>query len=225
MVVIFMKGEVLHIHRNIRYRLISINDTRYIVDLDYPLLVFFFPFLNWMKSHVVYKIIDENQLEQLKVIKSTDTKVGYTLLTGGLSVLGANLLEMVMDKFEISMPNVINYIILFTFTILIVFCRFHISRRNKRKLYDIVQLEKLEKIKIRFGPQNVKHFFLFLILYLGFLASSLAGIIMFIQYKNFLILFFTILFLFCFLFVNGISLFPGKNKIRMKELQNFEAAK
>lgn len=161
---------------------------------------------------------DENILEQLNVIKSTNIKMGYTLLTAGLSVLGANLLELVMDKFEITTPNVVNYIILFTFTTLIIICRFDISRRNKRKLYSIVQIEKLEKKKLRFGPQNVKHFFLILILYSGFLAFSLGGMIMFVQYKNFLILFFTIILLFCFLFINGISLFPGKNKIQMKEI-------
>lgn len=59
-----------------------------------PSLVFFFPLLNWMRPHTVYKVTDMDQLEQLKMAQGT-TKVGFgiAMFTGGLSILIANLLK------------------------------------------------------------------------------------------------------------------------------------
>ncbi|MBA4537273.1 DUF443 family protein [Bacillus aquiflavi] len=70
-----MNCEVLFVHKNIRYKIININETNYIFDQDHPFLVFFSPFLNWMKLHTVYKITDKDKIEQLA--EKNNKKVGF----------------------------------------------------------------------------------------------------------------------------------------------------
>ena len=211
-----MLSEVHFIHKNIRYRIITVYDKHYIFDLDRPFLVFFFPFLNWIKTHTIYEIKDMVQLEQLRTVESS-SKIGFgiAMFTGGLSVFLANLLEPIIFKMEIQTPTFINYIFLIFFSILVIFYRLKISRKNKEKILNVVPLKTLEEKKVRIKPQSFKHFCLIFFVYIMLLVFFLASIFMFIEFKNYFILFSFGLILFVLLILNASTLAPGKNNIKI----------
>ncbi|WP_026909135.1 DUF443 family protein [Paucisalibacillus globulus] len=211
-----MLSEVHHIHKNMRYRIIKVDNTYYIFDLDRPFLVFFFPFLNWIKTHTIYEIKDMAQLEQLRTVESS-SKIGFgiAMFTGGLSVFLANLLEPIIFKMEFQTPTFITYILLIIFSILVIFFRFKLSKKNKIKILNVVALSTLEKKRISVKPQSIKHFCLILFMYIIVLLFLLASIFMFIEFKNYFVLFSFILILFFLLIINASTLAPGKNKIKI----------
>ena len=211
------KAEALYIDKNIRYRIIKVKDAHYIFDLDRLIFVFLFPFLNWLLPHTVYKITDENEIEKLQVAKNKRViGFGLAMLSGGFAILLANLLGLIIDRFEYAIPEFIKYsMILFT-TIVTIYFRFYLSKKNKVNLIKIIQLEGLKEDRIFIRPQSVKHFCLILFLYMVLLAFYIGSIIMFIQINNFMVLLFSIIFLFTLLILNGVTLYPGKNKIRIK---------
>ncbi len=195
----------------------TVNGKHYIFDQDRPYLVFFFPFLNWMKSHIVYKVSDPVKLEQLKVIKNENKLgTGLFILTGGLTVFLGNLLSLVVERFDFQISQIYIYSLLLISTFLVIYFRFRISRKNQKKLCDIVQLEELETEKIRIRPQSFKHFSFVLVAYIYILLITLASLIAFIKLPNFILFLCFILFLFLTLIVNGLTLKVGKNKIKLK---------
>jgi uncharacterized membrane protein (TIGR01218 family) len=212
-----MFSEVHHIHKNMRYRMIKSDNSYYVFDLDSSFLVFFFPFLNWMKSHIVYKVSDNDKLEQLNVMENKNKLgAGLLLFTGGLSVFGGNLLSLVVDRFDIQTTQIVSYCLLLISTFLVIYFRFRISRKSRKKLCDIVQLEELETEKIRIRPQSLKHFSFVLVAYIFYFLVTLASSIAFIELPNYILLLCFILFLFFTLIVNGLTLKVGKNKIKLK---------
>jgi uncharacterized membrane protein (TIGR01218 family) len=212
-----MNSEVLLIHRNNRYKIITIHNAQYIFDLDRTFIGYLFPFLNWMKSHTVYKITNESDLEKLRV-DTSNTKVGFGLaiFMGGLSIFFANLIGLIIDRFEINTPDFINYILLILSLAIVICYRIQRSRKNKEKISGIIKIDQLEKGKLRIRPQSFKHFGLVLFLYLILISLSLGSMIMFIQFNNYLIFLIAILLFTFILFMNNATLAPGKNKIRMK---------
>src|SRR5690625_6386056 len=50
----------------LRYKILTINQDNYIIDSDKPLWVLLFPFFYWLIPHTVYKIEDEEVLQQIK---------------------------------------------------------------------------------------------------------------------------------------------------------------
>lgn len=211
-----MIGEVHHIHKNTRYRIINVNGNSYIFDLDRPFLVFFFPFLNWIKTHTIYRITDMAKLEQLRTVESR-SKIGFgiAMFTGGLSVFLANLLEPLIFQMVIQTPTFINYFLLIFFSIVVIFYRFKLSERNKMKVLSVVQLDNLEKKRISIKPQSIKHFCLILSMYLMVLLFLLVSIFIFIKFNNYFFLFASILILFFLLILNASTLALGKNNIKI----------
>lgn len=154
-----MEAKVSHIHKNLRYRIMTVNDKHYIFDLDRPYLVFFFPILNLIKTNTVYETKDMAQLKQLRTIDSrSNIGFGLTMFTGGLSVLLANLLEPILFQMEIQTPTSITYTLLITFSMLVIYYRFKLSKKNKTKILNVVALSTLEKKRISVKPQLLNIF-------------------------------------------------------------------
>lgn len=212
------EGEALYIDKNVRYRIIAVRDAHYIFDLDHPKFVFFFPFLNWLMPHTVYQMTDQSEIEKLQVDgNKKNIGFGLMMLSGGFAILVANLLGLVIDRFELHIPDFIIYCLLLFTTILTIYFRFYLSENNKVKLVDIIHLEDLKEEKIFIRPQSVKHFCLILFLYLFLLSFYIGSLIMFIQNNNFMVLLFSTIFLFSLLILNGVTMYPGKNRIRIKK--------
>ena len=60
-----MISEVERPNKNIRYKLVNVEDEYYILDQDRPIWLILFPFVYWFKSHWVYQI-NQPTYEKLK---------------------------------------------------------------------------------------------------------------------------------------------------------------
>ncbi|MDY0404077.1 DUF443 family protein [Virgibacillus sp. 179-BFC.A HS] len=85
--------EIKNMHKNVRYRILIVNDKKYILDMGKSFLKILFPFTFWILPNTVYRIENENDLEQKKAPAAKQTKTSYSSVFGaGISLLLANLL-------------------------------------------------------------------------------------------------------------------------------------
>src|SRR5690625_2418947 len=111
----------------LRYKVLTINQDNYIIDSDKPLWILLFSFFYWLIPHTVYKIEDEEALQQIKSPKAKQSKHSYgsIFVAGGISVVAANLLTPLMYYFNIPMTTPIKYLMLFFFIGLAIFVRLY----------------------------------------------------------------------------------------------------
>src|SRR5690625_7706611 len=93
----------------LRYKVLTINQDNYIIDSDKPLWVLLFPFFYWLIPHTVYKIEDEEALQQIKSPKAKQSKHSYgrIFVAGGISVVSANLLNPLIFSFYFLMLTLV----------------------------------------------------------------------------------------------------------------------
>src|SRR5690625_7358237 len=97
----------------LRYKILTINQDHYIIDSDKPLWVLLFPFFYWLIPHTVYKIEDEEVLQQIKApeVELPKRRYGRKSIAGRISVVGANLLTSLRYYFTIPVTMTIKILI------------------------------------------------------------------------------------------------------------------
>ncbi|MGY0691368.1 DUF443 family protein [Virgibacillus sp. FSP13] len=218
-----MDCEVQYLNKNmrLRYKLLIINGENYIIDVDKPFWIYLFPFAYWFLPNTVFRIDDEKTLEQIKVPKVKQIKTSYFSALGtGISLILANLLTPLMDFFNIETSTILNCLILFFFTVLVILFRFFLSKINGKNLYKIVNTDQLQIDKLWIRPKSIKYFFQYLIGYLSFLIFAVLTIWMFIDHGNVMMLLFSMFLLFCLLLANILTMVPGTTKVKFKKKQH-----
>lgn len=97
-----MNCEVQRVYKNPRYRILIIEEEKYILDLGQSFWNVLFPFLFWMLPISVFKVDDPEIWRGLKEPQSKQSNIGISviLFVGGLSVLlGQHLIPLMVGVF------------------------------------------------------------------------------------------------------------------------------
>ncbi|MDY0404079.1 DUF443 family protein [Virgibacillus sp. 179-BFC.A HS] len=208
-----MEADIQYVHKNNRYKLLRVNGENYIIDVDRPYWIIFFPIVYWFFPHTVFKI-DRTILKQLQTpIKQTKTSY-FSIFGAGISLLLANLLSPLMNYFDIQTTPLVNTIILVPFLLVVLFFRFHLSKHNQKKLYHVVPLDQLQPEKIWIRPKSVKHFLGVVFFYLFLLAFAVLSCSTFIDPGNIMMLLFSLIVIFLVLIMNMATTVVGKTKVK-----------
>lgn len=165
----------------------------------------------------IFRIKDPELIEKLKVLKTKQANIGIAgVISGGMAVIIANLLRPLTDYFDIHSSTFANLIIVLVAVIFMFSLRFYVNYSNRRSLYKVINLEQLETERIWIRPETTKHFFLVLGNYLIFLAFSVLGFMVFIEFPNVMILFFSMLILFFVSFTNFMTVKEGNTTVKFK---------
>jgi uncharacterized membrane protein (TIGR01218 family) len=107
-----MNCKVHGVYKNLRYRILVIDDQTYILDLGSSIWKILFPFFYWLFPNPVFKVENQEIVKKLKSPEVHRTKTGgIGLLGGGIAVVIANLMRPLTDNFDIQSSAFINSII------------------------------------------------------------------------------------------------------------------
>lgn len=213
-----MNCKVQRVYKNIRYRILTIGEQVYILDMGQSFWKSLFPLFFWMFPVFVYKVDDPKNIEKLNLpkVKQANT-AGLGLLGGGIAVLIANLTRGLPSYFDIQTPRLVNMVTVIIAVILVFSLRCYISHISKKKLYQVVKPEQLSTRRLWIRPKSNRHFFLVLCIYLFFLLFPIVGFIALINYPNVMILFISMFLLFFVSFTNFMTVTEGNTTVKFKE--------
>jgi len=196
----------------LRYKILTINQDNYIIDSDKPLWVLLFPFFYWLIPHTVYKIEDEEALQQIKSPKAKQSKHSYgsIFVAGGISVVAANLLTPLMYYFNIPMATLVKFLMLFLFIGLAVFVRLYMSKVNQINAENIVKLAQLSTKRLWIRPQSWQYLLKHTFFYLFFMTLAVSFVLGYIDFGNIMLLIFSMLIIFVLLLANILTMIEGK---------------
>src|SRR5690625_354906 len=203
----------------LRYKILTINQDNYIIDSDKPLWVLLFPFFYWLIPHTVYKIEDEEALQQIKApeVELPKRHYGSIFVAGGISVVGANLLTPLMYYFNFPMTTLIKFLTLLFFIGLAVFVRLYMSKVNQENGEIIVKLAQLPTEKLRIRPQSWQYLLMYILFHLFFLALAVLSYLMFVDLRNVIALLLLVFLIFVLLLANILTLLKGNTKVKFKD--------
>lgn len=144
-----MDCKVNGMKRNLRFRLLSIEDQIYILDMGGSLWKIVFAPFYWILPNTIYEVDDKNILEKLKSPEIEPSKTGVNnIVAATIAILLANLLKPLGDYLNLS-SNYITNIIMVAITVLIVFSIFiYVNRISKNKLYHLIDLRLYKKKRL-----------------------------------------------------------------------------
>ncbi|MEN1967643.1 DUF443 family protein [Lentibacillus sp. N15] len=170
-----MNCKVQGAFKNIRYRILTIENEEYIMDMGRALWKILFPFFYWMFPSPVYKVKESNIVDKLKSPEVNQKDMGNSgPLSAGIGIFIAILLRPLGDALALPDNTLVNSVILSILVISVIVVIVMINYRCKRKLQQVVNLEQLPKTKLWIRPQSFKHFFQVLFIYLIAMISTLA---------------------------------------------------
>ncbi|WP_040981892.1 DUF443 family protein [Oceanobacillus jeddahense] len=212
-----MNCEVQHLAKNIRYRILVINDEHYILDMERSFWKIIFPFLFWIVPSSIFKLEDQDIVEQLKAPKRKKTDGALLISLGGFAYVHGILLTPLMDYFEVQSSVFVNSILLIIALILVALLYLSISRTRKKNLIDVVELKTLQQNIIQVWPKSIKHIFKVITVYTGLLGLNLLFFVGFIETQNIMLLIIASVFLFAFLLSNRITVEEGYTTVGFKD--------
>ena len=213
-----MNCRVNGIKRNLRYRILTIDDQTYVLDMGRSLWKIIFPPFFWLFSNMMYEVNDKEIIEKLKTPEIEQTKTrGDTILAGTVAIILANLLRPLGDYLHLPSNLLVNTIIVMIVILLVWSFYFYMNSRSKKSLYQVVNLEKHSKKRLWIRPQSCKHFFFILFYYLLFLGVAILGLGTFIQYPNAVALITGMFILFFSMLFSLLTVALGDNKVRFKD--------
>jgi len=212
-----MNCKVHGVFKNLRYRILIIDDEQYILDMGHSLWKLLFPFLFWMLPNPVFKVDDLNIVEKLKSSQVKQTKTGHSSVFGGaIGVFIATLLKPLQNYLAIPSTPLVNAVILMVVVVFVFILCTSINNMFKNKLQSLVNLRELSMHKLWVRPRSIKHFFQTVFFYLFSLALTLVFFMMSIEDPDVITLFFTMIVLLFLLFTGFLSITIGYTKVKFK---------
>lgn len=212
-----MKSEVRHLANNERYRILVIDGETYIMDIESSFWKIIFPFLFWLVPNSVFKVDDQELVEQLQTEKVERKGISGMSSVAGVSYAGGISLAPLMDYFSVPMSPLFNIaLMLFAITLMSLWYYILICNRRK-KMYDVVELEKMSKKELWILPSSMKHFLYVLFAYLFLLGLDLFMFLTYVKSGNMMILIIASGFLLLFLITNRKTIREGIATVKIKE--------
>ncbi|MEC2158232.1 DUF443 family protein [Virgibacillus halodenitrificans] len=210
-----MDGKIEGVYKNLRYRILSIEDDVYLIDMGHSLWKLLFPFLYWLLPHTAFKIESASIVKNLKSPSVQQKSAGSFSVVGvGVSILLANLITPFISYFDLQTSASLNSLAIALFIILAFVLWTYFSKVNQENLIKIVELKKLKGIKLWVRPKSTKSIIKFLFAYLFMVALIVMGVSLFIIHGNVLVLLFTFFFLGFLFLISALTLPVGVSKIK-----------
>ncbi|WP_018932448.1 DUF443 family protein [Gracilibacillus lacisalsi] len=212
-----MKCEVQRLHNNVRFRILDINEERYILDMNQSIWKILFPFLTWITPNKIYKINKQATDKKLKFSKEDPMNNNTnTILTTGVAIIIANLLRPLADAFNIQSTPGINLTISLIVIMFVIILRIYLSSRNKRKFELLIKTDRDSKKFVWIRPNSFKQVFQCFLAYVFCLVFSIISFWAFIQLGNMIMLFIATLTLLIVSISNTLTVLDGITKVRFK---------
>src|SRR5699024_4709822 len=207
-----MKCKVKRIKKNLRYRILTINDENYILDMGQSFWRFLIPAFAWIFPHTVYKVNREETLEKIEAPTNPEEakqkNIGeLSLLGGAICIPLGSLVYSLLDKSLSSTSLYINIIIVTIAYLSIVFFVIYMNIRFKKSLRRVINLSDYPTEQLWIRPQSLKYMLIITFYFLFFLIPSIVMFVMYIQQPNILplivgTLLFSLVAVYCFIPIN-----------------------
>ncbi|QKY69798.1 DUF443 family protein [Lentibacillus sp. CBA3610] len=185
-----MNCKVQGVYKNLRYRILIIEEERYILDMGSSFWKILFPFFYWILPNTAYKVKDREIIEKIKTPGVKQSKTAWDgVLAGVVGVILANLLQPLVNYFDVESTPLVNSIIVAITLLIILSVFYYLNIRSKKSLSRVVNLEQYSKKRLWVRPQSFKHFAFISFFYLFFLGFTILSWGGFIQLANAIILF------------------------------------
>ncbi|MGY0691194.1 DUF443 family protein [Virgibacillus sp. FSP13] len=212
-----MNCKVQGASKNLRYRVLTINEETYILDLWGSFWKIIFPFFFWMLPNRVYRVDDPNIVEKLQTSEVNQTATGHNSILGaGIGLSLTTLLKPLSDYLAISGNPFVNTVILLIIVIFVFALGMSINNRFKKKLHNIVSLEELSTKKLWIRPKSIKHFFKVVVIYLFFLVLTLVFFYLSIADPDIITLIFTMIALIFLLITSAGPVTMGTTTVKFR---------
>ncbi|MCD8853864.1 DUF443 family protein [Staphylococcus epidermidis] len=163
------RTKVYRIHKNPRYKLIELNQKKYLIDLESNYFTYLFPPLNWILKKELIEVSND-KLNEIEYDDNNNKEQAKNIgcVSGGGGVLIATLMRPFMDLMDVPSNQFINSLIVIVTVLVIVFIR-----GSLRKKWDLkIKSNKTHIIKC-IVRSKLKHMFFVIGSYLMFLLLSL----------------------------------------------------
>lgn len=162
-----------HVFKNIRYKLLHIDDEYYLLDMDRSFFSFVFPFIYWFVPHPVYQI-DKLTVEKLEMPEEEKgSRMWMVFPATGISLILGRQLSTLSEGFDDSMSFFLTIIVLIILFFIIIGFRFFLYHSRYNKMNNIVKLDTLPKRFIKIRPEKIGSYFQAIFYYLFSLGISL----------------------------------------------------
>lgn len=218
-----MKCTVQRITKNLRYRLLTIGEEKYILDMGgVNLWKMLLPIFYWLLPNRVYKmneIIVTEELEAPPAKKKGNSSI-YGWIAAASIILG-NILSPFASYFDIASPRYINISIVTVIIFLEFLLILILNKILKNNMYHMVDLKKLPKRRLWIRPVSFKSFFLFAWIYILFWGFSILFFAAYIEHGNWTILIIaTVTFLIALVMPGLLTVIEGKTRIKFFGIKN-----
>ncbi|MCG1463268.1 DUF443 family protein [Staphylococcus epidermidis] len=164
--------NIYRIHKNPRYKLIELNQKKYLIDLEANYFFYLFPMLNWILKKELIEVSND-KLNEIEYDNKTNKERSQNIrwLSGGAEVLIALLMRPFMDLLDVPSNIYINIIIFIILVFSVISIRIYLRKKWDLKLKS----NKTHIIKC-IVRSKLKHMFFVIGAYLMFLLFSLLMI-------------------------------------------------
>lgn len=142
------RGYLKSAYKKFRYKIFKTDEGFYIVDCDYSLWWFVFPFLSWFYAVPAYKISEKQAMALTK--KTKILSVGTALALGGVGGIVSILIRSYtrwISSITLNMGMTVNVILIIIMFILALLLRILYSKRAKINIISENEEEKRFKIR------------------------------------------------------------------------------
>src|SRR5699024_4970133 len=180
-----MIGEVERPNKNIRFKLVNVEDEYYILDQDRPIWLILFPFAYWFKSHIVYQI-NQATYEKLKQPdEKKRSKWEMILPVAFISPFLGRVLASKAERYDHLIPSMVSVILLIVFIIVTIGIRIYVHQKCFKKTDKITGgLEMIPKRKIKIRPKKLSNYLIATLAYVLCLSFSILAGVAIINYNN-----------------------------------------
>ncbi|MBO1002265.1 DUF443 family protein [Pseudogracilibacillus auburnensis] len=179
-----MKCKVEHVYKNIRYKILNINEDIYILDMGKYIWLFLFPFVFWFIPHKAYKI-DNATFKRIQMPKNERMSVGsLALLGGGTSILFFHLLKPILYELNIHMMLGTKIFLLIIIVTLSIYIRLYIHMRLFHNLHKTVALEDLHTINMKIRPEKPEYYLIYVLAFILFWGIAFISCAFFLVEGN-----------------------------------------
>ncbi|MCG1103795.1 DUF443 family protein [Staphylococcus epidermidis] len=196
-----IRAKMYRIHKKPRYKLIELNQKKYLMDLEENYFIYLFPMLNWILKKDLIEI-SSDKLKELEYDNKTNKEQSQNIrwISSGTGVLIALLMRPFMELLDVPSSIYINLIIFMILAFSIISIRIYL-----RKKWDLQLKENVPRMNCKIRP-TFKYMFISIGAYLLFLALSIFMFpLIFLEKINILMCLCSLTFFFFFSLMNLIT--------------------
>ncbi|MEC5425187.1 DUF443 family protein [Virgibacillus sp. C22-A2] len=215
-----MNCEVQRLENNMRYRILTINGEQYILDMERSFWKIIFPFFVWMFPSTVFRVEDSSIVKRLKEPNKEKVGGSWVASLAGIGYFIGILLAPLMGYFEIPLSPLVNAILIVLALILVAIFYLAMSHRRKKKLENVIHLEKLSRRELWIRPNSKKQVFKLLAAYIWIVVLIGFSFLGYIETGNIIVLLAASSFTFVYLLSSRVTVQEGQTTVKFKDIKH-----